>query len=111
MVSLLLASNIAYAGAFDPNVLLNACLKEQHLEMCRDLSSAKDGGEKFGVSTLKALHMLDVASVLGTAAKIGMERKIAVTDKTNLWFMPGRERSIEISEHKAMLILKWPLPW
>ena len=79
--------------------------------MCRDLSNAKDTGEKFGISTLKAFHMLDVATVLGTAAKIGMERKIAVTDKTNLWFIPGNERSIELSEHKAMLIFKWPLPW
>ena len=104
-------SNSVLADGFSPNVLLDACLKEKNLQVCRDLSAVKDGGEKLGISTLKNWHMLDLASVLGTVAKIGYERKIAVTDKTNMWLLPGKERSIEISEHKAMLIFKWPLPW
>jgi hypothetical protein len=104
-------SSTTYADAFDPNVLMDACLKEKNIQVCRDLAALKDGGEKFGVNTLKSWHMLDFATVVGTAAKIGIEKKIAITDKTDLWFIPGHERSIEISEHQTMLVLKWPLPW
>lgn len=90
---------------------MDACMKEKNLELCRDLSAARDNSEKIGARFLKSWGIVNIVAVLGTLYKVGTEKKITFVDKTNTVYLPGNERHFELTKDSIMLVFLWPLPW
>jgi len=101
-------SSYAEADTVDTNMLLDACIKDENIEFCKNLKIAKDNGERIGNHLLKDYGLTDFAVIFGVVYKLGTEHKLVFVDKSNEWYLPGEHRQIELTQGSIIFKIVWP---
>lgn len=99
----------ANANDFPLDKVVDACMKDKNLQVCRDLGLVKDNAERKINQQLAYLGLTNFAIITGTLMQYAYTGKMEFKMNSGDMSFLGKERSIAIQNNAVFIQLTWPL--